>query len=122
MATRFDIRFETLSEILGNEVKIGSDDEFVALERRVGTDDVDGLRPTVKGVVIALQDCELVVLRRVLLPINRPAALVVIEKRDFGSNLRTTERALGRGEFLRGLRHFLEQRNRFAIRTDQRCV
>jgi hypothetical protein len=41
MAARFDIRFQMFGEFLRDQVEVRGDDEFVAIKRCIGTDDID---------------------------------------------------------------------------------
>ena len=122
MADIFGVVSEMGGAFFRNEIEAGSDDELVLVQRNVCADDVQRLRNLADGLVVGLEDVERIVARSVNLPINGPAAFVVVQERDIGDDARVPKRTLNLCEFGCRLRDFGENRFRLTVRADESAV
>jgi hypothetical protein len=113
---------EMLGAFFGNEIKVRRDDKLVRIEINVGANDVDGLGNFAQGLVVTLENGELIVLFGVFLPFDGPPTVVVLKQSNLGDHAGVAKCSLEVGEFFGGLRHLAEQGHGFAIRPDKSAM
>ena len=110
MAALAHIFEQVVRKILRQHIQTRCGDQFVTIERSVGTDHIDGLGNLSQRLVVTLQQSDVVILLCVFLKLDRPMAVIGVEQRYLRLRLRTTKAAFRFGKLVRGLAQLRRKR------------